>query len=398
MSELSDFRKEVRAVIEEQAPRSLFNSAAFSPFVGYWGGRKAGSVEPDVLAWRDLALEHGWTAPTWPKEYGGGGFSEEQAVIIDQERRRRGLPYPVVGFGLAMIGPTLLQYGTEEQRQEHLPAIVRGDIRWCQGYSEPNAGSDLASLQMKGELDGDDFIVNGQKIWTSHADESDWIFCLVRTDPHAKRKQSGISFMLVDMETPGVSVKKIELISGASPFCETFFDNVRVPVKNVVNGVNNGWSVAKALLGHERATIGRAFGGGSGTAQRELVERARKHLDTSTGPIPDPLLRDAIAAVGMDEEALELTISRIRQESESGAPGPESSIIKIVATELKQRRFEVGMQAAGEQGLGWEGPGFEEDDLEYTREWLRSRANTIEGGTSEVQLNIIAKRVLGLPS
>ena len=398
MSELSDFRKEVRAVIEEQAPRSLFNSAAFSPFVGYWGGRKAGSVEPDVLAWRDLALEHGWTAPTWPKEYGGGGFSEEQAVIIDQERRRRGLPYPVVGFGLAMIGPTLLQYGTEEQRQEHLPAIVRGDIRWCQGYSEPNAGSDLASLQMKGELDGDDFIVNGQKIWTSHADESDWIFCLVRTDPHAKRKQSGISFMLVDMETPGVSVKKIELISGASPFCETFFDNVRVPVKNVVNGVNNGWSVAKALLGHERATIGRAFGGGSGTAQRELVERARKHLDTSTGPIPDPLLRDAIAAVGMDEEALELTISRIRQESESGAPGPESSIIKIVATELKQRRFEVGMRAAGEQGLGWEGPGFEEDDLEYTREWLRSRANTIEGGTSEVQLNIIAKRVLGLPS
>ncbi len=398
MSELSEFRKEVHATMKERAPKSLLGTAAMSPFVGYWGGKKHEPVEPDVLKWRDIAVELGWTAPAWPKAYGGGGLSLDQAVIIDEERRRLGLPYPVVGFGFAMIGPTLLQYGTEEQRQQHLPPIVRGEIRWCQGYSEPNAGSDLAGLQMKGELDGDTFTVNGQKVWTSYADKSDWIFCLVRTDPHAERKQSGISFMLVDMESPGVSVKNIELISGASPFCETFFDNVRVPIDNVVNGVNNGWTVAKALLGHERATIGRAFGGGSGTAQQELVERARRHLGASTGAIPDAILRDAVASVGMDEEALQLTMSRIRQEAEGGEPGPESSIIKLVATELKQRRYEVGMRIAGEQGLGWEGPGFEADDLDFTREWLRSRANTIEGGTSEIQLNIIAKRVLGLPS
>jgi alkylation response protein AidB-like acyl-CoA dehydrogenase len=296
-----------------------------------------------------------------------------------------------------MFGPVLLEYGDDAQRAQHLPGIARGEIRWCQGYSEPNAGSDLANLQLRAEHDGDELILNGQKIWTSHANLSDWIYCLARTDPRAPKKQMGISVILADLETPGITVRRIDLISGYSPFCETFFDNARVPIGNLVGTENEGWTIAKAILGHERSSIGKSIARQPGSAQREVLARARKHLGVEGGPMPDPLLRDELAALGMREEAFHLTLARIQQSAEGGAPGPEGSITKIVGSELKQLRFELGMKVAGIQGLGWEGPGFDEEDLRYTRDWLRSRASTIEGGSSEIQKNIVAKRVLALP-
>ncbi|MCA9578706.1 MAG: acyl-CoA dehydrogenase family protein [Myxococcales bacterium] len=396
-AELREFRAEMRAFMREEAPKSLLGTSPCGPFDGYWGGKLHPEVPADVLRWRDVTLARGLTAPTWPKAYGGAGLTFAHAKVLYDEMRELGLPRPVVGFGFAMIGPTLLQFGNEEQKLQHLPAICAGEIRWCQGYSEPNAGSDLANVQLACEPDGPDhYVLNGQKVWTSHADRSDWIFCLARTDRAAK-KQKGITFILVDMRTEGVTPRKIELISGASPFCETFFENVRVPRSNVVGEVNAGWTVAKALLGHERSMIGQSIGRDPGSTQRELVKLARKHLDTPEGPLPDALQRDRVAAVSMEEAAFQLTLDRLAQARAAGGPGTESSIMKIVATELKQRRFEAGMALAGAQGLGWEGDAFDDEDLSYTREWLRSRANTIEGGSSEVQLNIIAKAVLGLP-
>jgi alkylation response protein AidB-like acyl-CoA dehydrogenase len=302
-----------------------------------------------------------------------------------------------------MIGPTILRYGSEAQKQQHLPKIVRGEIRWCQGYSEPDSGSDLASLQTRALVDGDDYIVNGTKVWTSYGDQSDWIFALVRTDPNAK-KQEGITFLLIDMESPGVSVRPIMLISGKSPFCETRFDDVRVPRANVLGEVNGGWTVAKALLGYERNMIAEAFGASQGGSRKRakpgsrLANLARSYGFGDAGTLRDPVLRDEIARVEMDERAFHLTVQRSSDAARAGhQPGPESSLFKVYATELNKDRYELMVRIAGPQGLGWEGPGFSEDEVSLTRAWLRSRGNSIEGGTSEVQLNIIAKRVLGLP-
>ena len=397
MGELDSFREEARAWVRENAPKPLWGTSGSGPFNGYWGGTKCEETAPDILRWRDVAIEKGWTAPSWPVEYGGAGLSHAQEEIIHAEMKAIGVPRPVAGQGLCMFGPVLLEYGNDAQRAQHLPAIARGEIRWCQGYSEPNAGSDLASLQLKAEREGDVYVLNGQKIWTSHANLSDWIYCLTRTDPNAPKKQMGISVIMADLNTPGITVRRIDLISGYSPFCETFFDNVRVPAENLLGTENEGWTIAKAILGHERSSIGRSIARQPGSAQKEVIERARKHLDVAEGAIPDPLLRDEIARLGMLEEAFHLTLARIQQSAESGTPGPEGSITKIVGTELKQMRFELGMKVAGIEGLGWEGPGFDEDDLQYTRDWLRSRASTIEGGSSEIQKNIVSKRVLGLP-
>jgi alkylation response protein AidB-like acyl-CoA dehydrogenase len=394
MSELEAFREEIRQFVERCAPESLRGTRK-GRFDGYWGGRRA-TPEPDVKRWFDVALERGLTAPTWPRSVGGAALSDAQARIFDRELARLQLPPPLVGVGLTMIGPTLFDYGTDAQRAEHLPRIVRGEVRWCQGYSEPGAGSDLAALSTRAVRDGEHFVINGQKVWTSFADKSDWIFALVRTDPSAK-KQLGISFVLIDMATPGVSTRPIELISGASPFCETFFEDVRVPLCNVVGEVNAGWTVAKALLGYERSMIGEAMSGEIAAAEAELVARARTALAAESGPLPDDAIRLAIARTAMQERCFAYTIERLRQSAGAGrAPGSESSILKVVASELKQARWDHAVRIAGADGLGWEGPGFEPRDLAATREWLRSRANTIEGGTSEVQLNIIAKHVLGL--
>ncbi len=398
MSDLEAFRTETRDWLDQSCPDSLRGGTG-GALAGTWGGRKWKPDNPDQRVWLDRCAERGLTAPTWPTAYGGGGLSKEQAKVLSEEMRALRVPPPLIGFGLTMIGPTLLQYGTEEQKQEHLPPICRGEIRWCQGYSEPGAGSDLAGLQCRAEDRGDHYIINGSKIWTSDADQADWIFALVRTDPQAK-KQEGITFLLIDMETPGVTVSPIKLISGSSPFCETHFENVKAWKKNVVFKEHAGWTVAKALLGHERTMVAEAFGSGAGGARRTLADRARSHLPgvQEGQPLPDAVLRSQIARMEMDTQAFGLTMQRSRDAAKAGhQPGAESSIFKVVGTELNQRRQELLLKIAGPQALGWEGAGFAPDELQTTRDWLRSRGNTIEGGTSEVQRNVIAKRVLGLP-
>jgi alkylation response protein AidB-like acyl-CoA dehydrogenase len=402
MSDLEAFRRETRAWLEANAPKSLFGSTA-SELEGVWGGRKWKFDNPDQKVWLERMAEQGWTAPTWPREYGGGGLEPAEAKVLAQEMRALKLPPPLIGFGLTMIGPTLLRFGNERQKREHLPRICRGEIRWCQGYSEPGAGSDLASLQTRAVRDGDHFVINGTKVWTSYADQADWIFALVRTDPQAAKKQEGITFILIDMDDPGVSVSPILLISGKSPFCETHFQDVRVPVENVVHEIGAGWTVAKALLGHERSMIADAFGASSAKPRKSsrrsfLSDLAVTHVGERDGRLADAILRDGIAGIEMDTRAFALTVQRAKDAARAGhQPGPESSMFKIYGTELNQRRYELIVNILGPQALGWEGPGFQADELEATREWLRSRGNTIEGGTSEIQLNIIAKHVLGLP-
>ena len=393
MADLEAFRADVRRWLQDNAPASM-STPLTNPDDVCWGGRKT-KYPDDVRRWLAVMAERGWTAPTWPREYGGGGLSKQEAKVLAEEMAKLHLRTPLTGFGLSMIGPLLLQEGSEELKREHLPKIVRGEIRWCQGYSEPGSGSDLASLQTKAVRDGDEFVLNGQKVWTSYADKSDWMFILVRTDFEAA-KHTGITFLLMDLETPGVTVRPIKLISGSSPFCETFLSDVRVPVRNVVGKVNGGWLLAKALLGHERTMIADVFK--ERDDARRLVALARKHVGESGGRVADAVVRDRIAQVEMDQACLDLTLDRARDNAKAGhKPGPESSIFKLYGTELNQRRRALMMDILGPQGLGWEGAGFEDRELKVTRDWLRSRGNTIEGGTSEIQLNIIAKRVLGLP-
>ena len=386
------FREEARDWLQENCPPTIRRPAG--PGEGTGGGRRATYPNPEVKLWLDRMAEKGWTAPTWPKEYGGGGLSKEEAGILGEEMRRIRARPAHTGMGLSMIGPALLEFGSEEQKQEHLPKIVRGDIWWCQGYSEPGSGSDLASLRTKAEDDGDDFIVNGSKIWTSGANFADWMFCLVRTDPDAP-KHEGISFILFDMETPGVTVKPIQLISGASPFCETFLDNVRVPKRNLVGERGKGWTVGKRLLQYERTSIGGGGGGGGGNPMAEL---ARRYIGHDGGQIADPQLRKRLIAHRITDRAFGLTVRRNGEELRSGgAPTFLSSMFKLYGTEQNKARYDLMLDMMGSQMLGWDGDGFDGRELSATREWLRSLANSIEGGTSEIQLNIIAKRILGLP-
>ncbi|MCB9736456.1 MAG: acyl-CoA dehydrogenase family protein [Deltaproteobacteria bacterium] len=395
--DLDAFRADTRAWLEDNAPASLRGRPG-DMFHGTWGGRRGDFESDDHRVWLERMAARGWTAPTWPAEYGGGGLSRKEAAVLAEELKRLKLPAPLIGFGLVMIGPTLLQFGTEAQKRQHLPGIIKGEIRWCQGYSEPGSGSDLASLQTSAVRDGEQYVINGQKIWTSYAEKSDWIFCLVRTDPGA-RKQEGISFILVDMASPGVTTKPIKLISGASPFCEVFFDDVRAEARDVIGGVNAGWTVAKALLQHERTMVGEVFARSVLGGQQELLALARAAgLGPPEGSLEAPLVRDRIAQSAMDERAFMLTVQRLQDNARAGQPpGPESSILKVYGTELNQRRRQLAVEIAGADGLGWSGDAYDDGALGLTRDWLRSRGNTIEGGTSEIQLNIIAKRVLGLP-
>ena len=386
------FREEVRGWLEDNCPPSIRRPGG--PGEGTGGGRRATYPNPEAKLWLDRMAEKGWTAPTWPKEYGGGGLDKEQAGVLAQEMRRINARPAHTGMGLSMIGPALLEFGNEEQKHEHLPKIVRGEIWWCQGYSEPGSGSDLASLQTRAVEDGDDYVINGSKIWTSGANFADWMFCLVRTDPDAP-KHEGISFILFDMETPGVTVKPIQLISGASPFCETFLDDVRVPKRNVVGELNKGWTVGKRLLQYERTSIGGGGGGGGGNPMADL---ARRYIGDAGGHIGDPELRKRLVAHRITDRAFGLTVRRNGEELRSGgAPTFLSSMFKLYGTEQNKARYELMLDMMGSQMLGWEGDGFDGRELSATREWLRSLANSIEGGTSEVQLNIIAKRILGLP-
>ncbi|MFT4571087.1 MAG: alkylation response protein AidB-like acyl-CoA dehydrogenase [Hyphomicrobiaceae bacterium] len=399
MSDLETFRSETRAWLEENCPPSMCRgSEGGNATMGedlVWGGRKETFPNPDSKIWLERMGAKGWTAPTWSKEYGGGGLSKAEATILAEEMRRLRAKPALIGFGLTMIGPLLVDHGSEEQKKRFLPPICRGEIRWCQGYSEPGAGSDLASLQMKAVVDGDDYILNGQKVWTSYADKADWMFCLVRTDFEAP-KHTGITFILFDMESPGVSVQPIQLISGFSPFCESFIEDTRVPRDQVVGGVNKGWTMAKALLGHERSMISEAFN--ESRDRNKLVDIAREYVGESDGRISDPTLRDEISQLTMNKVCLDLTLGRTKEAAKAGqSPGAESSIFKYYATELNKDRTALTVGILGPNALGWEGAGFSDDEIDATRQWLRARGNSIEGGTSEVQLNIIAKRVLGLP-
>ena len=383
------FRAEARDWLEDNCPPTMRRAGGYTA-----GGRKARYPNPETKLWLDRMAERGWTAPHWPKEYGGGGLSKEEHQILADEMGRINAAAPLSGHGLTMIGPAILEFGTQEQCREHLPRIARGEIRWCQGYSEPGAGSDLASLQCRAEEDGDDYLVNGSKIWTSGADQADWIFVLVRTDFTVKHE--GISFLVLDMETPGVSVSPIELISGSSEFCQTFFDDVRVPKRNLIGKPGEGWTVGKRLLQYERSSIG-----GRGNARQKVKtidETAREYAGVENGKIADHDLRTRVTSLRIDEAAYQFTIRRSMEESTSSkAPSFLSSFFKLYGTEQNMRRQDLAMDIMGLQALGWSGAPYTPAELGTTRGWLRSKANSIEGGSSEVQRNIIAKRVLGLP-
>ena len=391
MSDIESFRKETRAWLESNCPPEM-RKPAQSEDDTCWGGRRWKFRSDAQRLWLERMASKGWTVPEWPREFGGGGLSRDETKVLRQEMRALGCRSPLDSFGIWMLGPALLKYGSEEQKREHLPKIARGEIRWCQGYSEPGSGSDLASLQTRAEDKGDHYVINGSKIWTSYADKADWIFCLVRTDPAAP-KHEGISFILFDMESAGVSTKPITLISGASPFCQTFFDNVLVPKANLIGKLNKGWEIAKYLLTHERDMIG---GMGQTSENRSLGQIAGESVGVENGMLADPVLRGQIAAFEVDAWAFRLTMERVGDLAKAGQAHPAvSSLLKYYGTELNKRRLELVMSAGGANALEWEGE--RSHNGATARAWLRSKANSIEGGTSEVQLNIIAKRILGLP-
>ena len=394
MADLETFRAETRSWLEANCPDEMRNLSF------HWEDAHLIYSTDAAEVWRERMAEQGWIAPMWPKTYGGGGLTREEATVLSQEMGRIKATAASSGMGLTMIGPTLLEFGTEAQKQRHLPSICDGTIRWCQGYSEPGAGSDLAALQAKAVIEGDQFVINGQKIWTSGAQYADWMFALVRTDPDAP-KHEGISFVLLDMHQTGVSVKPIGLISGSSPFCETFLDNAIAHREDLVGELNKGWAIGKRLLQFERSGIG----GLSGAANRKKVVKknviadlAKQYIGTTNGKIADTEYRDKILKQTMTEKAFQLTTARVVQENQSGqTPGATTSIFKLVGSTLARESASLKSELMGVQGLGWEGQGFESSELEATRNWLNSRAVTIYGGTNEVQMNIIGKRVLGLP-
>ena len=396
MANVEEFRAEVRAWLEDNCPASMRTPTPEGETI--WGGRNEKFVNPDSRIWLERVAERGWTAPTWPVAYGGGGLNADEDRALMQELRNINARPALQSFGIWMLGPALLEFASEEQKLEHLPKIVRGEIRWCQGYSEPGHGSDLAGLQTKAEDKGDHYLVNGSKIWTSYADEADWIFCLVRTRPDVP-KHEGISFLLFDMASEGVSTSPIELISGSSPFCQTFFDNVKVPKANLVGDLNKGWTIAKRLLQHERQMVAGIGGmsalGGTG---RRIEDIAKKYVGEEQGRIADPVIRSNVIEQRINDRSFQLTMARSGEEAKAGtSDGNLASLFKYFGTEQNKRKYELMLECMGTQSIGWEGDSFNNRELATTRQWLRSKANSIEGGTSEVQLNVIAKRVLGLP-
>ena len=381
MADLEIFRAETRAWLEANCPPEM-RTPMRSEKDACWGGRHFQFQSPAQKQWLDVMASRGWTVPDWPKEYGGGGLPAAETKILKEEMVALGCRPPLTSFGISMLGPALLKYGTEEQKKHYLTQIARGEIRWCQGYSEPGAGSDLAGLQTKAEDKGDHYLVNGQKVWTSYADQADWIFCLVRTS--SESKHGGISFLLFDMESPGVSTKPILLISGNSPFCETFFDDVKVPKDQLVGEENKGWDVAKYLLGHEREMIsGMGLGG------------EKQALGATVGEV-DPLLRAEIAAFDVDAIAFSAMSERFIDQLKAGEAHPAMpSMMKYAGTELNKRRHQLMMAAGGSDALEWDSE--RSKGGKAARDWLRTKANSIEGGTSEIQLGIVAKHILQLP-
>jgi alkylation response protein AidB-like acyl-CoA dehydrogenase len=387
--DLEAFRAEARQWIEANFPAELKGKP--NPMM-----REEGfTPTPAQGAWKKAMGEKGWGTPTWPKQYGGGGLSPAEARVVQQELGRAGAYNPIGGMGVMMFGPTLLEYGTEEQKAEHIPPIVRGEIWWCQGYSEPGAGSDLASLQTRAEDKGDHFVINGQKIWTSGAQYADWCFCLVRTD--TTKKHEGISFVLIDMHQPGIEVRPIKLINGTSPFCETFFTDAVALKKNLVGPLNGGWTIGKRLLQHERS--GLSGGGGGFGMGRSLESLAKEYVGVDAdGRIADADLRARVIQNDIDWRAFQQTAFRAMAEAKGNSgPSAATSIMKNAATGTLQTRAELTLEIMGSQGLGWTGEGFSSEELAAVRSWLGGKATTIYGGSQEIQSNIISKRILGLP-
>ncbi len=393
MSDIDQFRTETRAWLAENCPPEMRQPMYEQD--ACWGGRGFVFSSPAQRDWLNVMAARGWTVPAWPKAYGGGGLNgDEQRVLAEEMRAIKARP-PLLSFGIWMLGPALLEFGSEEQKQHYLPQIARGEIRWCQGYSEPGAGSDLASLQTKGVDSGDHYLVSGQKVWTSYADQADWIFCLVRTEPDA-RKHLGVSFLLFDMASEGVSTKPIKLISGASPFCETFFDQVKVPKENIVGERGQGWTIAKYLLTHEREMIGASESARDGEV--DLFAHATQAIGADeNGRLDDQFLRSELGDFMVDEIAFEAHMGMAKTAVRAGQEmGARSAELKYLGTELNKSRQSLMMATGGVGELVWEGD--DNSSGQVARTWLRSKANSIEGGTSEVMLGILTKAVLNLPS
>jgi alkylation response protein AidB-like acyl-CoA dehydrogenase len=390
--DLTNFRMETRKWLEDNCPLSM-REPTKDPSQLYWGGRNGEFSSDDQKLWFERMLEKKWIVPYWKVKYGGGGLSNEENNILNQEMGRLGCRKPHYNFGISMLGPAMLKFASEEQKLNYLPEIVQGKIRWCQGYSEPNAGSDLANLQTKAEDKGDYFLVTGSKVWTSYAEKADWIFCLVRTDSSSS-KHTGISFLLIDMASEGVSTRPIKLISGKSPFCETFFDSVKVPKANLVGTLNDGWTIAKYLLTHERQMIG---GIGETDKKLHISDEAINVMSKNNGILSDTILRSKISEFEMNEEIFDLTIRRTMDEEKSGNnSGAASSFFKYYGTELNIQREELRLKINGFSSTEWNSKASENG--KQARYFCRTKGNSIEGGTHEVQLNIIAKRILGLPT
>ena len=390
--DLDLFRKETAEWLEANCPAAMRQPITEDSVL--WSGSKMRFISADQQIWFERMRDKGWFAPAWPAEYGGGGLDPKRARIVEQEMARLKCRAPQYTLGVWMIGPAMLDFATHEQKLEHLVPMMQGKIRWCQGFSEPNAGSDLASLKTQAVPDGDDYIVNGSKIWTSYGDDADWMYALVRTDN--TKKQDGISLLLIDMTLPGVTVKPIELISGKSSFCEVFFDNVRVPKRQMIGGENKGWTVAKALLQYERSAMSKFAEGAK--PSHDALAVLKPILQAGAGTHEAAVLRDRLAKSLMDFHAFGLTAMKMKEEAlaRMDVTGP-SMIMKLVQSELEVAKYEVIMQGLGTQALGWQEPEGAAELEEITKQWMLAKSVTIAGGASEIQLNIIAKRVLGLP-
>ncbi len=383
-----EFRSQVRQWIEQNFPVSLKGKGnAFAAI------EEGAALSPEAQQWQVAMGEKGWGVPTWPAEYGGASLNRQQALVIEEELARVGAYNPIGGMGVMMLGPTLLEFASEKQKRRHVPPICRGEIRWCQGFSEPGAGSDLAALKTRAEDCGDHFLVNGQKTWTSGGQWSDWCFALVRTD--TSRKHEGISFLLIDMRSPGVEVRPIQLISGASPFCETFFTDVKVPKENLVGELNCGWAIGKRLLQHERTNL--SGGSRRGAAMPSLSQIAKHYIGLDEGGrLNDVDLRQRIIRHEMLVKSFRLTADRVMADARQGGVATASSILKNVGARITQERAELTLESMGMKGLGWQGEGFSEQELAATRLWLWGKAVSIYGGSTEIQNNVIAKRILGM--
>ena len=377
--------------------RKFFNDEFDSTLAMNLGDGHGDNYKEAIIAWQKKLFKKGWIAPNWPKEYGGTGWTDTQKFIYEAERGLAGVP-DVLPFGLKMVGPVIYTFGTQEQKDRFLPKILSSDHWWCQGYSEPGAGSDLASLTTSADYAGTNYLVNGRKIWTSLAQYADWIFCLVRTSKGA-RKQEGISFLLIDMSSPGITVKPIITIDGRHSLNEVLFENVSVPVENLIGEQDKGWTYAKALLAHERTNMAEVAD--SKRMLAELKDKASKSIGGGMCLIDDQVFQKQVSDVELDLMALEFTELRaLASIAEKGMPGPESSLLKIKGTEISQQLHELHLKVAAHHGGAVALTEERYDEIQVGSDarnrYLYGRAATIYGGSNEVQRNVIAKAVLGL--